>query len=148
MSNYPEWWDSTITIYNKYEDKQTNVIKWYKTVLSKCFWKYEGEKVIVGNTVLETNGVTCRIPKSTKFKEHFEWEKLPNDEMENYFTISVGDIIVKGDVDDEISEYTKGQHSTDLITKYKDNQGCFVVESLLINVGPGRCNEHYHIKGV
>ena len=45
MNNYPSWWDTTITIYNKYENTQTQLVVWHKHVLHNCFWKYTGEKV-------------------------------------------------------------------------------------------------------
>jgi hypothetical protein len=148
MSNYPIWWEQTITIYNKFEDAQTQIVKWYKTVIDKCFWKYIGNKVSIGNTVLETNDIICRIPKKDNFLEKYAWINTPNDEMSNYFTLSSGDIIVKGEVDDEIDEYKSGKRSTDLIAKYKKLQGCMEIEEVAINIGSGRCNEHYYIKGV
>lgn len=70
MNSYPIWWDTDLTIYNKFTDPQTHLIKWYRTVLTNCFWKYVGDKVSVGNTVLETNDIICRIPQNDKFKEN------------------------------------------------------------------------------
>lgn len=148
MSNYPIWWNTTITIYNKFEDKQTQLIKWYRTVLDNCFWKYTGDKVSVGNTILETNDIICRVPENNKFLEKFEWLSIPNDLMTNYFTLGNGDIIVKGSVLDEIDEYKTGKRSTDLIAKYKELQGCMEIQQIAINIGPGRCNPHYYVKGV
>jgi hypothetical protein len=148
MSNYPIWWDTTLTIYNKFEDSQTQLVKWYKTTIDKCFWKYVGNKVTVGTTVLETNDIICRIPKQSNFLEKGDWINIPNDEMSNYFTLSGGDIIVKGNVDDEINEYKTGKRSTDLIAKYKKLQGCMEIEEVAINAGLGRCNEHYYVKGI
>lgn len=148
MSNFPLWWDTTITIYNKYEDKQTQLIKWYRTVLNNCFWKYTGDKISVGNTVIETNDIICRIPQNSKFLENFEWLAVPNDLMQNYFTLNSGDIIVKGDISDEIDEYKSGKRSSDLIAKYKELQGCMEIEQTAINTGAGRCNPHYYVKGV
>ena len=128
MNSYPIWWDTDLTIYNKFTDPQTQLIKWYRTVLTNCFWKYVGDKVSVGNTVLETNDIICRIPQNDKFKEKYEWLNTPNDLMTNYFTLSNGDIIVKGNVADEIDEYKSGKRSTDLIAKYKELQGCMEIQ--------------------
>ena len=149
MSNiYPEWWDTTITIYNKFKDPQTKIVIWYKTVVDSAFWKYVGDKVTIGQTVLETNNIICRIRKDAKFLEKYQWEKIPNDEMSNYFTLGKGDIIVRGEVTDTINEYQNGSRSTDLIAKYKELQGCMSIEEIAINVGAGRCNEHYYVKGI
>lgn len=145
---YPPWWDTTLTIFNKYEDKQTNVVTWYKNIVHKSFWKYTGSKVMVGETVLETNSTICRIPFSAKFLEKFEWEQLPNDKMSEFFTLAQGDIIVKGEVDDIIDEYTKGHRSNDLLNKYKTLQGCIVIDHYSINTGIARCSEHYYVTGI
>lgn len=147
MNSYPIWWDTDLTIYNKFTDPQTQLIKWYRTVLTNCFWKYVGDKVSVGNTILETNDIICRIPQNNKFKEKYEWLNTPNDLMSNYFTLSNGDIIVKGNVADEIDEYKSGKRSTDLIAKYKELQGCMEIQQTALNTGIGRCNPHYYVKG-
>jgi hypothetical protein len=68
--------------------------------------------------------------------------------MSDFFTLGTGDIIVKGEVDDEIDEYTSKKRSTDLVAKYKALQGCMQIEEVAINVGAGRCNEHYYVKGI
>ena len=148
MNDYPIWWDSTLTIYNKFEDAQTNVITWYRNVINNCFWKYVGDRVIINQTVLETNNIICRIPEDDKFLEKYKWIQLPNDEMPQYFTLGPGDIIIKGEVDDIVNEYQSGHRSNDLVRKYKQLQGCMEVQEVAINIGIGRNNPHYYIKGV
>lgn len=149
MSNhYPEWWDTTLTVFNKYTDPQTRVITWYKTVLEGCFWKYIGNKVVIDRVTLETNNTICRIPKNENFLEKYLWIEKPNDLKSNYFTLGRGDIIVKNAVDDEIDEYRQGSRSTDLITKYKELQGCTEIEEIAVNVGGGRNEEHYFVRGI
>ena len=149
MSNrYPVWWDTTLTIYNKYTDPQTQIVQWYSHVVSGCFWKYLRSKVKVGNTVLESDSTVCRVPKQENFLEKQDWVQLPNDKKGNYLTFGAGDIIIKGEVDDVIDEYTKGHRSSDILDKYNALQGCIEVDSVGINVGPGRCEEHYVIRGV
>ena len=148
MNNYPSWWNTTITVYNKFEDPQTQLVTWYRQVIDGCFWKYSGNKVVVGNTVLETKDIICRIRIDDRFLEKHEWIAIPNDRMSNYFTLSQGDIIVKGEVDDEINEYQSGQRSSDLKTKYKALQGCLEIQEWSNNTGGGRGNEHYYVKGI
>ena len=145
---YPEWWDTTITVFNQFKDPQTKVVRWYKTVINGAFWKYVGDKITVGKTVLETNNIICRIRKDSRFLEKYQWLQKPNDEMENYFTLAKGDIIIKGEVDEDIDEYTDGRRSNDIIAKYKQLQGCMSIEEMAVNVGAGRCNEHYYVKGI
>lgn len=145
---YPPWWDTTLTIYNKFENKQTNVITWYRTKVENCFWKYTGNKVLVGDTLLETNSTICRIPFDERYLEKYEWEQLTSADRANYFTLGQEDIIIKGDVSDIVDEYTKGHRSSDLIAKYKALQGCMVIDHSSINTGKARCSEHYYVTGV
>jgi len=148
MNKYPVWWDTAITIYNRYEDPETNIVTWYSHIIEGAFWKYTGSKVIVGETVLETNTITCRIRKDDSFMEKYEWIQLPNDKMADYFTLGQGDIIIKGAITDTVDEYTSGSRASDLIAKYKQLQGCMEVQDVAINVGAGRCNEHYYVRGI
>ena len=148
MSDYPIWWDTTLTVYNKFEDPQTQVISWYRTVIDNCFWKYTGDKINIGETVLETNNIICRIPENDLFVEKYKWIQLPNDEMSQYFTLGAGDIIIKGEVDDVVNEYSSGHRSSDLVAKYKNLQGCMEVQQITLNTGVGRNNPHYFVKGI
>lgn len=145
--NYPIWWDTTITVYNQYKDPVTALVTWYRTVLSNCFWKNTGNKVTVGTVQLETNSTICRIPKNDKFKERYLWEQLPGEDKEDFFTLSPGDIIIKGEVDDIVDEQQKGHRSTDLISKYKRLQGCIEIQSWANNAGIGRNDKHYYVTG-
>lgn len=148
MNNYPSWWNIKVTIYNRFEDPQTNLVRWFRHSVDGTFWKYAGNKVVIGNTVLETKDIICRLRKDDKFLERHEWISLPNDKMADYFTLAQGDIIVKGDVEDEIDEYTSGKRSTDLKRKYKGLQGCLEIQEWTNNTGGGRGNEHYYVKGI
>ena len=145
---YPIWWDTTVTIYNKFQDPQTQLIRWYRTVVTGAFWKYVGNKVTIGKVSLETNDSVCRIREDARYLPKFEWVNVPNDEMSNFFTLSRGDIIIKGKVTDEINEYVSGKRATDIVAKYKELQGCITIEEVAIDIGAGRCNPHYRIKGV
>lgn len=147
MNEYPVWWDTTLSVFNKHEDSQTQIVTWYKTVVEKCFWKNANIKVNINTVVIETDNLLCRIPKDDRFLEFDKWIEQPNDTKEDYFTLRPGDIIVKGEIDDTINEYRNGQRSSDLLKKYKA-LGCMTIEEVAINVGPGRCNEHYFIKGI
>ena len=146
MSNYPEWWNTTITVYNKYEDTTSRQITWYRTVLRNCFWKYTGNKIVVGETTLDTNTTICRVPANTAFLERYLWNDAQD--KSKYFTLGTGDIIIKGEVADEINEYASGFRSSDILTKYKKRGECMVIEQCVVSAGFGRDLEHYYVKGV
>lgn len=146
VSKYPEWWNTTITVYNKYEDPDTRLITWHRTVVHNCFWKYTGNKIVVGETALETNTTVCRIPVNTAFLEKHIWDEA--DDKFTCFTLSPGDIIIKGEVEDVIDEYESRYRASDIVTKYKKKQGCMMIEQCAINTGVGIGIEHYYVRGV
>ena len=147
MTYVPPWWEKTITVYNRYEDPTTRVITWHRHKIDDCFWTYEGNQLTIGNTTLETNTTICRIPQDKLYLEKYQWNALPNDSLNNYFTLGVGDIIILGDVSDVVDEYASGHRSTDLINKYKDLQGCIIVQNVVNNTGTARCIPHYLVRG-
>lgn len=146
MSNYPEWWNTTITVFNKYEDPATRQITWHKAVIKNCFWKNTGNKIVLGETALDTDTTICRIPLNTAFLERYDWNNTQDKSM--HFTLGAGDIIIKGEVADEINEYASGYRSSDILTKYKKLQGCMVIDKCAVNTGLGRGLEHYYVRGV
>ena len=147
MISYPKWWDTTLTIFNKYEDPLTNLISWYKHSIDGCFWKNTQNKISIGGTELETNNIISRIPQQSNYLPRGDWEQLPNDKMNQFFTLSSGDIVIKGNIDVEIDEYTQGKRSNDIIGKYKRLGECMVVDASSDNTGVSRCDPHYYITG-
>ena len=147
MNHYGSWWNEDITIYNKYTDPVSKLITWHRHVVHGAFWKNIGNKVMVGNVVLETDSIICRIKVDDEFLPKHKWIALTNDEMGNFYTLGRGDIIIRDAVDDEVSEYTNGHKSTDLVKKYKDLQGCLTIDEVTINTEGGRGNEHYLVRG-
>lgn len=146
MNHYPEWWDDTITLYNKFIDKD-NKVYYFRHVITDCFYKHTVEKVTVGNTTISSNVSICRIRVNDAFVDKRAWNELPASDKRDMFTLSIGDIIVAGETEYEIDEYSKGSRSSDLLKEYKEWPGCFTVETVNINVGGGRGNEHYHARG-
>lgn len=142
---YPSWWNTTITLFNKYEDPQTQVIRWFKHTITGCFWSYTGNKVKINSVSLDTSSTICRIREDSSYMPKYQWEQLPNDTMGNFFTLGRGDIIVKGEISDEIDEYTTGHRSTDLLSKYAKYQECIDVGTIADNTGGGRNNPHYRV---
>lgn len=147
MNNYPQWWDTTVTLYNKYIDAETREVKWFRHVLRDCFYKHTLEKVTVNDTTISSDATICRVRVNDSFIRKDEWNKLQDDDKTKYFTLCAGDIVVADEVDFEIDEYEKGKRSSDLIQSHKDWPGCFMIEIVNINVGGGRGNEHYYVKG-
>lgn len=148
MSNFPTWWDTTITVYSKHTDAATSIVSWHRITLPQCFWKRVGSKTTVKDIQIDTESITCRIPKNANFVEPFNWIEMTKSELEGKFTLQQGDIIIKGDCDFEINEYQAGHRSTDLIAKYRKIQGCMEIKDVAIDTMTGMLNPHYNVRGL
>lgn len=139
-----DFWNKTITLYNKFEDIQTGVVTWNRHVLYNCFVKRTNSKINAGNVQLQTDNTIIRIPELSNFVLPYEWQNLPNDRMKETITLQAGDLIILGDVSDDIDEYTGGQRSTDIIAKYSVLGSVFVSS---VNINADLPNKHYLVKG-
>ena len=146
MSNvYPQWWDKTVTIYNKIV-ASSGMISWQSKVLSGCFWKYINNVTYVNNVKMETKEVICRVPESEDYLSLEDW--LSAEDKTGKFTLQNGDIVILGEVTDTINEYEKGKRATDILKKYKDVNRAFQIETFVDDTGDCLCAEHYHLKGI
>lgn len=129
----------TITLYNKYthEVNGRNVTEWKRTVLNDCYFGTQTAKQVSGNTLSAADEFICRIPESKAFREDFCAE-------DGTFTLAPQDIIVKGAVDDEISE-VQGQRYTDILNRYRGR--AFAVRSVSVNTTLPYA-AHYRASGV
>lgn len=128
--SYPAWWNKTVTLYNRFEDDE-GAVKWYRTVLPGCFVKTVPALILSGNTGTEKPQTTVRIRKSENYVPPAEW--LNDESKRNFgFTVQNEDIIVIGNVTDDIDEYESGKRSDDFINKYK-SAGCITVKSFSVN---------------
>lgn len=145
MSNYPAWWNTTITLFNRYEDSVTQEVTWYRTVLTNCFITFGKNLTSLGNNESITtyqNIAVCRIPKNTKYLDAYIWNN--SDSRSSKFTLQGGDIIFKGKITEDIDEYTKGQRATELIEKYK-SKGVFRIGTIQDNSDTTRNLPHYYV---
>lgn len=145
MNKYPAWWDATVTIYNKSVGSD-NRITWYSTVVTGAFWKIRGEKVTVGETVIDSSSTICRLRVDNNYCTPDAWDNLST--KNGKYTLRAGDIIVFGSVSDAINEYVAGTRSTDILKKYRDSTGAMQVNQVRINAGTGMGQEHYYVRGI
>lgn len=136
-------WNKTITLYNKLTDSDGNV-KWYRHILTDCFVKLTSSESHTGPSQRIADCGIIRISEKMNFKMPEEWRKLSDGQRQSYFTISPDDIIVLGNVSEEIDELTAGKRSCELISKYKSS-GALTVRS--VNINTSLPNSHYFIRG-
>lgn len=153
MNSLPfPWWDKTITIYNKFVDPTNQRVTWYRTVVENCFWKQVNDLYNMGrygmSTVgiqLEVKEIVCRIPQDDRYVNKKTWKEL--EDRANYFTLGNGDIIILGEVDDVIDDYTAGQRATDVLAKYKEEDAGLEIYTYVDNVREGITLSHYRVVG-
>ncbi len=138
------FWNKTITLYNKSEDAETGIIKWYRQKLENCFYKVTQNKVNNGDTQVKTDDNIVRIPTQHNYCPPHKWILLTDEEKSRYMTLRGGDLIILGDITDEIDEYTEGIRSSDLIAKYSV-LGCVFINS--VNINDFILGAHYFVRG-
>ena len=127
----------TITLYNHYADGSDKAKHgWMRTVLRNYYF---GTVSAAKSRNLSKDGsdsFVCRIPQSPRFTSLYQG-------VVGTFTLSPGDIIIKGDVSDEISD-TNGNRPADILCKYRGN--AFTVQNVSINTHLP-FTQHYRASG-
>lgn len=114
-------YNQVITVYNCFraEDNPDGAKDiWKRTVLRDCFYKNMMGRVDSDKGSQMSSTYTARIPESENYRPYYEWVALPEKERENCFTLSLGDIVLKGECSEEItgkSPFT----ATELLQRHK-----------------------------
>lgn len=115
-------YNKTITLWNclKAVDNPDKVDAWYKTEIPECFFKVLQTQVTSGTSASMAGTYTARIPASDKYLKYEEWCKLPALTRGNYFTGSVGDIIILGSFSETITNVSPNA-SANVLGRAKPN---------------------------
>lgn len=121
----------TITLYHQHkyfnEETKRNVTEWIRSVHEECFFGSEEVKTVNGTTVSLASNYITRIPYNGAMVE-----------------VAPGDIVVRGNVPDEIID-VQGQRATDLLAKHKPDS--FTVRAFKDNTKSSH-GAHYKLTGV
>lgn len=138
--------DKTITVYNAHKNADKTET-WNRTVIRGCEYRYSADKTVSGSgSIVFTQLLTTVIPveADTEGKQYIDavsYEKLPDDEVEKYFTFNPRnnhDMIVAGECEKEI---TKDYKITDL---KNDTQESGTIASLADNT-EGALLKHWKV---
>lgn len=91
--------NSDITIYNKYYDPKDDIEKYQRTVIKNVNWQNKVEGAITNKGVTLANSTLIFIDVLKKYISPKQFKKLSDENRQGYFTLNVGDKIVKGNVD-------------------------------------------------
>ena len=114
-------YNETLTILNKLKasDTMSKQDLWFKHVIQNGAWYMTNETSMSGTTVNISSKITILIPNNSMYQEYNVWKQGSNQLA--HFTMSTGDYIVKGLVDEEITS----QNITKILSMY-GNDVCSV----------------------
>lgn len=95
--------NSDITIYNKFYDSTNDIDKYQRTVIQGVNWQSKRNGTVSDKGLLFADSTLIFIDKLDNYISPKRFLELPDQERPNYFTFSVGDKIVKDEVDFEIT---------------------------------------------
>lgn len=136
----------TITVFNclKATDNPNSMKDtWQKTVIHDCYYKNVMGRVDSEKSSSMQNVYTARIPESQEYLPYHEWVELSEESRKSHFTFSLGDIVIKGECDDEITG-AKPNTATEILQKYKPD--AFKVTAFSDNTSH-QMTKHYRVGG-
>lgn len=111
--------NSDITIYNRYADAASGVDKYQRTVIKGVNWQSKRNGTVSDKGLLLADSTLIFVDKLDNYVSPKRFAKLPDAERRNYFTFTIGDKIVKGEVDFEVIGI-QGHRISDLEKEFDD----------------------------
>lgn len=139
-TQYPRWWNTSLTVFNRVFDPDTKATTWQKTILQNCFYLQNSGLSRSGAEIRANDSYVVRIPASDAYVPQSEWESMQSG-REGRFTLAPGDLIFKGEIPDEIESGS----GNSLLEQYKPD--CFKIQSVYDGTGYGVLG-HYMAEGV
>lgn len=130
--------NSDITVYNKYYDPYNDMYKYQRTVIKGVNWQSKRTGTVSDKGLLLADSTLIFIDKLDNYTSPKRFAKLESVEREKYFTLTIGDKIVKGEVDFEIIGI-KNYSINDLNNEFDDVITIKSVNSL---------SDHFEVEGV
>lgn len=129
--------NSSITLYNRYYDFSSGYDLYQRTVIKGVNWNGIRNATVSGNGLLLADSIRIILDKLENYISPKQFAKLNDTERVNYFTLSVGDKIVKGEIDFEILGI-KPNSIADLENNYND----------VVNIMSSReLSDHWEVEG-
>lgn len=118
----------TITIFNKWLNSTTKEEEYHKTIIRNVSWtELKGANMIKGGYESSDNYIVV-IPFSStedKYITPKEYQKLSKEDSQGFFTLQVGDKIVKGEITEEYISMVQLEKNFDgvmTVTAVRDNK--------------------------
>lgn len=130
--------NSDITIYNRYVDADSGVDRYQRTVIKGVNWQGKRNGTVSDKGLLLADSTLIFVDKLDDYISPKRFLKLSDKDRIKYFTFAIGDKIVKGEVDFEITG-VRPYRVADLENEFDD-----VVDIKSANPLSG----HFEIEGV
>lgn len=130
--------NADITIYNRYYDLASDMYKYQRTVIEGVNWQSKRNGTVSDKGLLLADSTLIFVDKLDNYVSPKRFAKMQPLEREKYFTFTIGDKIVKGEVDFEITGL-KARSIADL-----ENEFDYVVTVKSVNELSG----HFEVEGV
>lgn len=106
----------TLTLYNRIRaaDSPDRKEHWYRTVLHSCSWKAVVNTNFNSTQASVQNTYVARIPQDVRYVPYHTFIKMPA----GHFTVSQGDIVVRGECSDDITGEA-GKTAAQLLDRYR-----------------------------
>lgn len=130
--------NADITLYNKYYDLTSDTYKYQRTVIKDVNWQGKRNGTVSDKGLLLTDSTLIFIDRLDNYISPKRFAKLSDEDIKKYFTLSVGDKIVKGEVEFEITGI-KPYRISDLEAEFDD-----VIDIKYVNP----LSDHFEVEGV
>lgn len=140
VRQYPHWWNTSLTIFNRIFDSSAKQTTWQKTTLHGCFYLQDSGLAYSDAQIRAACSYVVRIPEDSRYVAQSQWENMQNG-RKGRFTLAPGDLIFKG----EIREVLLGGSGNSLLEQYRPN--CFKIQTVYDGSGYGVLG-HYVAEGV
>lgn len=128
--------NADITLYNKYYDIASDIYKYQRTVIQGVNWQGKRNATVSDKGLNREDSILIFMDKLDNYVSPKRFDMLSEQERSNFFTLAVGDIIVKGIVNFEIIGF-KPNSVVDLERQFDD-----VVKVL----GVQKWTEHWEVE--
>jgi len=129
--------NASITLYNRYYDFSSGYDLYQKTVIKGVNWNGIRNATVSSNGLLLADSIRIILDKLENYISPKLFAKLNDTERVNYFTLAIGDKVVKGEIDFEILGI-KPNSIADLEKKYND----------VVNIMSSReLSDHWEVEG-
>lgn len=137
--------NSDITLYNGYVDDMERT-KYKKTIIKGVNWQGTVTKTVANKELQSADSINIYIPfladfSNKKYLEPKAWNRLSEEEKDNYFTFKATDRIVKGICDFEFT----GSNTVKMLDNGYDN--VITVMSIVVNDNGSSNMQHFQIGG-